>query len=1829
MAAPQASSRLELLQVRQMFDERRQTTVKGIDRSYPLEPLENKPRKQTNGNGVQKNGNLTVSRQSVTVKRVARADVNSNLNGGKPVVSYHEEIARESFGPSARQQDDDEFGIENHVAQYSNGNHRDETHIEEVVDQDTIERNRMMAKLHLMEYDETLKHRVKNDLESEEFPEDFMVDVPDKLPKQSVTKKLSQAEARLKRFKNANAKRGNNVTKSQTIALKKRTDPIFPAKFSPRECRVVKDGTRKVSDGRSNEGRKSVGMVVEAVISETVSSNSEMNTRRGDDRPRFSREESEKSAINCAIDSNTGTKALKEKNSKLFREESEMSATAYAIDPKILRKLSSESFKNPEIRRGPKLFDKEFEKSVVAHSKTVRKLSPELSKGGIKSGQSPKFFRKESENSSTACAILDSKTARKLSSQCSTDEARGNEKSLTRFKEFERFANSSKTVSRVRSETPKSICCDESEKLTTDYAIDSTTAEKFSSDFSNESLRGDATPKFYCEENEKSATTYATNSKNRSSDSPDYMRNTESYALKIEPRYRKGVIDDTTKKSRDADGQVKRNAIRKSSSPECLKSIKAESSNVSKRLTREKSGGSSPQLFDRERRKSATIGFDQKHARKSLNLSEMDTKKRSENHIRKSPDFTRKRSNTSPQFFSSDSDRSATIMIVTPETIAKPKMETADHSKREERSSEKTALRQSLNRNETNSKHFASRFFSEQCEKTLRNEEEIDEKKHHSRGSSSPLSSKGTPDLKPRFYHEKTTKTDRKSIYGSSSRDSSPRSQRVTNSREETPEFFRYESGKSATTVNLGSSKHTVDVRSKGRKSIEQRAKRETGTKSKTSTNDPKNRSTKISPTSRNTLDRRSSDHTLRSTKLIRDTMRGQSQVDYVSIKRAKGSIADGISKRDEAGIEGSGKVDERAGTPVSREIPSMESSPKSCTSVEVDVEIQEITMPDQYVKQPRDTCSKSGNKTLADSEKSRIGKLFTYSVRKPVKQRRSLFESNVFEEKSNKEKRISQRDLATSNKLSSKKKIVSDASKRGGKENRRILEGRNIFKPREETPSPIQKGRTNTEKYNGWGNSPSPTNESIARNTKRKVVRATDRKNEAKTSTDSSRTRCRQDEILKSMELVRRVMRGSSFLVETVVKEEQIDITARDSTSSRIKESEYSAKNASSAMNYGRTDSVESALRRFDSIGTETGSIRSVLEESTTMRRQTESDETYESNTISLKALDRSNLNLSKSPVESFGSSSRKISTASRDTLESRERGTEGEDLVQENAKKLSKARIDSVDVRPRSSATCKRKLFHDADSGEETGSTRSKCSLDSVRTVECLSARSNKKKTREHSVKIAPIRLEFDSSDETSRGATTDKGETGEASTGADRSLSVKRLRSIEDIRKSIEGESESVIESGNESGRSGRGTGRSEARRINIDDRAGNREGMFLPGRSGSVAARNKGMGDTSRSAVKCAMRFPRVVKSPSPETMKTAETSNRARRNVPPSPSKSPDTMPRRASTELKAQDTKSSKRGTPMKGAEPIGNRKTMTTTTSTTSTASTRKSTDVVDGAILENGLHLRDQTAETKYDNDSPTMKKSDAFVIDFDEQPPKENDAPLPRKSFLRKQSTEKQITPTQSLRTPLSISSTSSGISTQNQTSVYRSKMASRAKTPISSTTYKGSASNKNGGAAGGVVTTETLVPCKACGRRFAPDRVALHEQICIKTGQKKRKQFDTMMYRVKGTDIEPFVKKGLVKKQMEKSKKPEVKSNWRRKHEDFINAIRSAKQVQAHLAAGGKLSDLPPPPVSDNYDYIQCPHCGRKFNKAAADRHIPKCEHMLHNKPIHSRAPKPKR
>lgn len=127
---------------------------------------------------------------------------------------------------------------------------------------------------------------------------------------------------------------------------------------------------------------------------------------------------------------------------------------------------------------------------------------------------------------------------------------------------------------------------------------------------------------------------------------------------------------------------------------------------------------------------------------------------------------------------------------------------------------------------------------------------------------------------------------------------------------------------------------------------------------------------------------------------------------------------------------------------------------------------------------------------------------------------------------------------------------------------------------------------------------------------------------------------------------------------------------------------------------------------------------------------------------------------------------------------------------------------------------------------------------------------------------------------------------------------------------------------------------------------------------------------------------------------------------------------------------------------------------------------------------------------------------------------------------------------------------------------------------------------------------------LQTCPNCERNFAADRIDRHIQVC--TSQKKRKVFDMTKMRVQGTEAAAFVlgKKG---RQAQPEKKPKPNS-WRTKHEEFISAIRYAKMAGKVEKEGGSLANLPPPPVSSNPDYVQCPHCMRRFNQVAAERHM---------------------
>ncbi|XP_062833925.1 zinc finger C2HC domain-containing protein 1B isoform X4 [Anolis carolinensis] len=129
------------------------------------------------------------------------------------------------------------------------------------------------------------------------------------------------------------------------------------------------------------------------------------------------------------------------------------------------------------------------------------------------------------------------------------------------------------------------------------------------------------------------------------------------------------------------------------------------------------------------------------------------------------------------------------------------------------------------------------------------------------------------------------------------------------------------------------------------------------------------------------------------------------------------------------------------------------------------------------------------------------------------------------------------------------------------------------------------------------------------------------------------------------------------------------------------------------------------------------------------------------------------------------------------------------------------------------------------------------------------------------------------------------------------------------------------------------------------------------------------------------------------------------------------------------------------------------------------------------------------------------------------------------------------------------------------------------------------------------------SQNMINCETCGRHFTQDALARHAPICKKVFNKKRKPFNSLKQRLQGTEI-PTVKKQPIKRQ------PEKKSNWRQQHEDFITTIRAAKLATIAMKEGRPLP--PPPPPTINPDYIQCPYCMRRFNEAAAERHINFCK-----------------
>ncbi|KAL2728791.1 hypothetical protein V1478_006423 [Vespula squamosa] len=1576
------TSTSQATKVKQVFNDRRQTNVKGIDRSYPLEPLDNKTRKQpiSNGIGNSRNNGLTVNRQSITVKRVTRSDVNSNVNDGKPIVSYHEEITRESSSsrdvPSneSRKEDDVEvFGNENRTTHYVNGNYPDQIQIREIMDEDTIQRNRMMAKLHLMQYDETLKYRVKNDLESEEFPEDLLVEVTDKVPKRTVSKKLSQAEARLERFKNMNAKRNNasKLSNSTTTGSKKRSEPLLPARTTSRGGNngvTTSAATTKTKTGHIREKRSN------------KSKTEKTRVKYGQEPFEKSKTEEAKSK-KIRYDRKTGTSV----GSSIFQKRK---ADVPAVDETIYR------------RDSPRFFSKESEKSAPKISIDTLDISTRTSKPSSNTKRplaSPKVFLRKLNNFPIAR---------------SNNDKRSYKREASTFSPYRRRSESSTTTSVESKHSPSPELISIVEKR-------------------------DTSPEFFCVETEKSATT-----------------------MSLKPR----------PKSTDED---KRDGIT---------SNKDFRSNISQKMIAKQS----PSYLKLERK-----------IRKSSDSS--DTSNKSFNYELKS----RRDSINNLQ----------SIQLI--RNVMKTQNTRQEDTKDQDRS-------------------------------------RIDSIKY----------SNITPKEKKRDDSEA-----------------------LINKRSPVDSIK-----KSFLKIDL---KDTSDLK-----------------------NVLTNRGRKLS------------------------------------------------LKTDDTNLQLS---------------PKSPKSTKSFTPTEVDTEIQEITMTDQHVRYDDNTCkrrekkdlkksiadetySKSSGKKLKNNDKTGSADLFTYPIRREGKKRNSVLESNIFDRKdeTNKVQTFKKSNRSLNEKSWEKQEIEnidlkgltsSKSSKRHLSKNEKIIVS--VPKRRNSKDLKAIKNESLRSKTSSFSSNEDRMSKNRSTNVSLKDITFDESRKEIRerstsplykrvlqSPTEQIKSAGAKEELLRSTELIRRVIKAQHS-----DKQETGNLKFTKSVSKNESDETYSNRifmisSPTSTNYYGRTDSVESALKRFDSIGAESeyqdtigrdcvdGITRDLspkiyVEKIESTKILSEPKESIKTKTKKIR-LESSQVKMDRSKIDSKRKNTN-VSILKRSPGHSRKILLTKIDSLRDGrikGKKIAEAK-DSMKIArtPKSrSPICKRKLFHDLGFEKEnervcTSSVKDpfhkQKANDFLRKSMEISTRENKKKHEEE-----------------------------------DSTLLVKPLRSIEDIRKSIVSDSSGTtvvaltqitnIDPARQAEMGSaianeilKASTKSERQsRIVVDSDPLNRKRFPSNDRSKN----NSHLRDYGKILSKNSMRFDRITKSPSPDSTNSKKSSDIdcrtivTRRSVPSSPSKSPDILSRRVSTESKTQETKPSIKASFVKASDSI---------------TSKRSATRADVPNVFQNGLHLQEQIVERKEQNDVP--KKCQAFTIDFEERSfSKTNDTTDSKRPLAKKQSMEKQQTSSATSGRPTSsTSSASSGNTTQAHISSSKGRMATRARTPISASPTSKGHSAKSGTSQN---TTENLIACKVCGRRFAQDRVNLHEQICAKTMQKKRKQFDTTMYRVKGTELESFVKKNskkgdvghlsmsentyrLCNRLQLKQKKPEVKSNWRRKHEEFINAIRSAKQVQAHLAAGGRLSDLPPPPVSDTSDYIQCPHCGRKFNQAAAERHIPKCEHMLHNKPS-SRAPPPR-
>ncbi|KAL4438112.1 hypothetical protein ABPG74_016891 [Tetrahymena malaccensis] len=145
-------------------------------------------------------------------------------------------------------------------------------------------------------------------------------------------------------------------------------------------------------------------------------------------------------------------------------------------------------------------------------------------------------------------------------------------------------------------------------------------------------------------------------------------------------------------------------------------------------------------------------------------------------------------------------------------------------------------------------------------------------------------------------------------------------------------------------------------------------------------------------------------------------------------------------------------------------------------------------------------------------------------------------------------------------------------------------------------------------------------------------------------------------------------------------------------------------------------------------------------------------------------------------------------------------------------------------------------------------------------------------------------------------------------------------------------------------------------------------------------------------------------------------------------------------------------------------------------------------------------------------------------------------------------------------------------------------------------------------------------DQLFECsQGCGRKFNQESLHKHEKICKKVFQQKRKQFDSQAARLNIQGIDQLDQPPqIVNKQQKKNtnqnqnKKEKIDKNnnsnkpsWKMQSEAFRMQLQQQRTGQASDPESSAM-------MQQALGYVPCNFCGRKFNKVAAERHIPFCE-----------------